>query len=77
MEIPKHIIDKALQVHRMHIKQRDIMVEIDNWLENKGYDVDFMRSKESFQVPLEYGEFETEEILITTIKSDLQEFKGE
>lgn len=71
-KVPAHIYAKAVMVLKMQIKQRTIMLQIDEWLEENGYDVEAMRQRDSFQTLLEHGEFETEEILYATM---LEEFK--
>jgi len=67
-QVPKYIFNKAISIHRMELRKRALMDQIDEWLESKGYDVESMRYHESFQVALEHGEFESEEELLETIR---------
>jgi hypothetical protein len=77
MKPPKHIIEKALKIFKIEKQKRELMNEIEIWLNNNGYDVDLMRNNDSFQVFLETGEFENEEEVIKTIEHDLNEYKYE
>jgi hypothetical protein len=62
-------------VHRLELKQRKIMKEIDEWLISRGYDVEHMREMDSFQVFLEHGEYESEEQVINALINDLEDYK--
>lgn len=73
-QVPKHIYAKAVMVLKMQQKQRALMLQIDEWLDTNGYDVEVMRQHDSFQTMLEHGEFENEDVLSATMIEEFKEY---
>ncbi|AKO92688.1 hypothetical protein BEH_11640 [Priestia filamentosa] len=76
MKVPKHIVDKLARINKNAFENRELMYEVESWLNKKGIDTNLLR-KAGFSIleAVEYGELSPDkEKLKQDLIDDIEDF---